>query len=198
VAGIFLALLAGLLVARSALVPVRRLTRVAEHVGATGDLSVRLPAEGRDEVGRLGRAFNKMAGALAQSRDRQQRLIADAGHELRTPLTSMRTNVDLMLRSERTGRALPPGREEAMLESVDQQLHELSGLVTDLLELSRTPRAASAGPCGSPCTRRSAGRWSGPGCAGPAWSSTWRSSPGTSRAIRPAWTGPWSTCSTTR
>lgn len=138
VAGIFLALLAGLLVARSALVPVRRLTRVAEHVGKTGDLSVRLPAEGRDEVGRLGRAFNKMAAALAQSRDRQQRLIADAGHELRTPLTSMRTNVDLMLRSERSGRALPDGRREAMLESVDQQLHELSGLVTDLLELSRS------------------------------------------------------------
>ena len=138
VAGIFLALLAGLLVARSALVPVRRLTRVAEHVGRTGDLSVRLPAEGRDEVGRLGRAFNKMAAALALSRDRQQRLIADAGHELRTPLTSLRTNVDLMLRSERTGRALPAGRREAMLESVDQQLHELSGLVTDLLELSRT------------------------------------------------------------
>jgi two-component system, OmpR family, sensor histidine kinase MprB len=138
VAGMFLAVLAGLLVARSALVPVRRLTRVAEHVGRTGDLSVRLPAEGRDEVGRLGRAFNKMAAALALSRDRQQRLIADAGHELRTPLTSLRTNVDLMLRSERTGRALPAGRREAMLESVDQQLHELSGLVTDLLELSRS------------------------------------------------------------
>ncbi|HEV2639607.1 MAG TPA: HAMP domain-containing sensor histidine kinase [Actinocrinis sp.] len=137
-AGIFLAVLAGLLVARSALVPVRRLTRVAEHVGRTGDLSVRLPAESRDEVGRLGRAFNAMAAALALSRDRQRRLIADAGHELRTPLTSLRTNVDLMLRSERTGRALPTGRREAMLESVDQQLHELSGLVTDLLELSRT------------------------------------------------------------
>jgi len=138
VAGIFLAILAGLLVARSALVPVRRLTRVAEHVGKTGDLSVRLAAEGRDEVGRLGRAFNKMAAALALSRDRQQRLIADAGHELRTPLTSMRTNVDLILRSERTGRALPEGQRVAMLESVDRQLHELSGLVTDLLELSRT------------------------------------------------------------
>ena len=78
-----------------------------------------------------------MTKSLAGSRERQQRLIADAGHELRTPLTSLRTNVDLLLRSRRTGRALPPGREESMLESVDQQLHELSGLVIDLLELSR-------------------------------------------------------------
>ncbi|WP_211244313.1 sensor histidine kinase [Actinospica robiniae] len=139
--GILLAAAAGFLVARSALAPVRRLTRAAEHVAATDDLSVQLPVDGADELSRLGKAFNRMTRSLAGSRERQQRLIADAGHELRTPLTSLRTNVDLLLRSRRTGRALPPGREQAMLESVDQQLHELSGLVTDLLELSRNIEA---------------------------------------------------------
>ena len=136
-AGVVLAAAAGFLVARSALRPVRRLTRAAEYVAATDDLSVQLPVDGADELSRLGKAFNRMTKSLAGSRERQQRLIADAGHELRTPLTSLRANVDLLLRSRRTGRALPPGREESMLVSVDQQLHELSGLVTDLLELSR-------------------------------------------------------------
>lgn len=136
-AGIFLASIAGLLLARSATRPVRRLTAAVEHVARTEDLSVRLPVDGKDEINRLGASFNKMTKALATSRDRQRQLIADAGHELRTPLTSLRTNVDLLLRSQRTGRELPPGRRETMLESVDQQLHELSGLVTDLLELSR-------------------------------------------------------------
>ena len=136
-AGVVLAAAAGFLVARSALRPVRRLTRAAEYVAATDDLSVQLPVDGVDELSRLGKAFNRMTKSLAGSRERQQRLIADAGHELRTPLTSLRANVDLLLRSRRTGRALPPGREESMLVSVDQQLHELSGLVTDLLELSR-------------------------------------------------------------
>jgi two-component system sensor histidine kinase MprB len=135
--GVILAAAAGFLVARSALKPVRRLTKAAEYVAATDDLSVQLPVDGADELSRLGRAFNRMTKSLAGSRERQQRLIADAGHELRTPLTSLRTNVDLLLRSRRTGRALPPGREVSMLESVDQQLHELSGLVIDLLELSR-------------------------------------------------------------
>jgi len=135
--GTLLAAAAGFLVARSALAPVRRLTKAAEHVAATDDLSVQLPVDGADELSRLAKAFNRMTRSLAGSRERQQRLIADAGHELRTPLTSLRANVDLLLRSRRTGRALPPGREQAMLESVDQQLHELSGLVTDLLELSR-------------------------------------------------------------
>jgi two-component system sensor histidine kinase MprB len=116
---------------------VRRLTAAVEHVARTEDLSIRLPVNGKDELNRLGASFNKMTKSLKNSRDRQRQLIADAGHELRTPLTSLRTNVDLLLKSERTGRELPPGRRESMLESVDQQLHELSGLVTDLLELSR-------------------------------------------------------------
>ncbi|HZP53557.1 HAMP domain-containing sensor histidine kinase [Actinocrinis sp.] len=137
VGGVALATIAGLIVARSAVKPVRRLTRAVEHVAKTEDLSIKLPVEGRDEINRLSAAFNKMTKALATSRVRQHQLIADAGHELRTPLTSLRTNVDLLLRSERTGRELPPGRRETMLASVDQQLHELSGLVTDLLELSR-------------------------------------------------------------
>ena len=137
VGGVALATVAGLVVARSAVKPVRMLTRAVEHVAKTEDLSVKLPVNGKDEINRLSAAFNKMTKALATSRVRQHQLIADAGHELRTPLTSLRTNVDLLLRSERTGRELPPGRREAMLASVDQQLHELSGLVTDLLELSR-------------------------------------------------------------
>ncbi|HET9188461.1 MAG TPA: HAMP domain-containing sensor histidine kinase, partial [Acidothermaceae bacterium] len=135
--GIALATVAGLVVARSAVRPLKRLTRAVEHVARTEDLSIKLPARGKDEIDRLSAAFNKMTRSLATSRDRQRRLVADAGHELRTPLTSLRANVDLLLRSERTGRALPQGRREAMLDSVDQQLHELSGLVTDLLELSR-------------------------------------------------------------
>jgi two-component system sensor histidine kinase MprB len=137
ISGIALATGAALAVARSAVKPVLRLTRAVEHVARTEDLSVKLSIDGKDELSRLGSAFNKMTKALAMSRDRQRQLIADAGHELRTPLTSLRTNVELLLRSERTGRELPPGRRETMLASVDQQLHELSGLVTDLLELSR-------------------------------------------------------------
>ena len=61
-----------------------------------------------------------------------------------------------------------------MLESVDQQLHELSGLVTDLLELSRnrTRRASARRTMRVALHERSAARSSGPGCAARAWSST--------------------------
>ena len=68
---------------------------------------MRIPAEGDDEIARLSRSFNSMTEALASSRELQQQLIADAGHELRTPLTSLRTNIELLVRSEETGRPLP-------------------------------------------------------------------------------------------
>ncbi|MER5771944.1 sensor histidine kinase [Streptomyces sp. NPDC001985] len=136
---------AGLLVARTGLRPVDRLTAAVEHVARTEDLTVRIPADGEDEIARLSRSFNSMTAALASSRDRQARLIADAGHELRTPLTSLRTNIELLARSERTGRAIPAADRQALMASVKAQMAELAALIGDLQELSR-PDAVRGGP----------------------------------------------------
>ncbi|MFI0505660.1 sensor histidine kinase [Streptomyces albogriseolus] len=130
---------AGLAVARTGLRPVDRLTEAVEHVARTEDLGVRIPVEeeSEDEIARLSRSFNSMTSALASSRDLQQQLIADAGHELRTPLTSLRTNIELLTRSEDTGRPLPPADRKALLDSVKAQMTELAALIGDLQELSR-------------------------------------------------------------
>ncbi|MEV4948211.1 HAMP domain-containing sensor histidine kinase [Streptomyces sp. NPDC053755] len=136
---------AGLWVARAGLKPVDRLTETVEHMARTEDLTVRIPVEGEDEVARLSRSFNAMTAALASSRDRQAQLIADAGHELRTPLTSLRTNVELLARSEQTGRALPPADRVALMASVKAQMTELAALIGDLQELAR-PDAVERGP----------------------------------------------------
>ncbi|MFE3599839.1 sensor histidine kinase [Streptomyces sp. NPDC059142] len=143
--GVIGAGLAGLWVARWGLRPVNGLTQAVEHVARTEDLTVRIPVEGEDEIARLSRSFNSMTAALASSRDRQSQLIADAGHELRTPLTSLRTNVELLARSEETGRAIPPADRRALMASVKAQMTELASLIGDLQELSR-PDAAGPGP----------------------------------------------------
>ncbi|MEE1800350.1 HAMP domain-containing sensor histidine kinase [Streptomyces sp. NPDC101062] len=143
--GVIGAGLAGLWVARSGLRPVDGLTRAVEHVARTEDLTVRIPVEGEDEIARLSRSFNSMTAALASSRDRQSQLIADAGHELRTPLTSLRTNVELLARSEETGRAIPPADRRALMASVKAQMTELASLIGDLQELSR-PDGTDPGP----------------------------------------------------
>ena len=139
--GVLAAALAGWGVARNGLRPVRRLTAAVEHIGRTEDLRP-LQVEGDDELARLATAFNSMLMALAASRDRQRRLVADAGHELRTPLTSLRTNLDLLAQVDlaQPGSAdggLPREARAELLDDVRAQIEELTTLVGDLVELAR-------------------------------------------------------------
>jgi two-component system sensor histidine kinase MprB len=79
-----------------------------------------------------------MLRALAESRERQARLVTDAGHELRTPLTSLRTNVELLMASMKPGAPQLPKEEMAGLQTdVVAQIEELSTLVGDLVDLTR-------------------------------------------------------------
>ena len=133
-AGIALAALLGLLVSRTAVSPVRRLTETAEHVTATRDLSQRIATPGKDELGRLAGSFNSMLSALDDSLRSQTQLIADASHELRTPLTSLRTNVEVLQR----GTELPEDERLRILSEVRSQAEELTELLGDLLDLSRS------------------------------------------------------------
>ena len=133
IAGIVTAGMAGWGVARNGLRPVRRLTAAAEEIARTERLAPIL-VEGDDEVARLASAFNQMLASLAASRDRQRRLVADAGHELRTPLTSLRTNIDLLTQA---GASLPDDARAELLTDVRAQLEELTTLVGDLVELAR-------------------------------------------------------------
>lgn len=131
-------------IARTALRPVNQLTEAVEQIARTQEPGTTITVFGHDEIARLSDSFNAMSTALAHSRDRQSQLIADAGHELRTPLTSLRTNVDLLVRSQETGRALPEQTRNRMVAAMKAQLVELTTLINDLLELSRPTHALGA------------------------------------------------------
>jgi two-component system sensor histidine kinase MprB len=122
----------GLAVSRAALAPVRRLTETAEEITVTRDLSRRVEAERRDEIGRLATSFNTMLGALEDSIHAQRQLVADASHELRTPLTSLRTNVELLARG-----TLPDEERRRAMADVHAQIEELTALVADVVEMAR-------------------------------------------------------------
>lgn len=136
--GIGIAAALGLAVARTVLVPVQRLTRAAEDVSETRDLSRRIEAHGRDELSRLAVTFNGMLAALEESARAQRQLVSDASHELRTPLTSLRTNIEVLARDE----SLPAGEREQLLRDVTEQLTEMTALVAELVELARGERRA--------------------------------------------------------
>ncbi len=133
--GVLVATVAGWLVARNGLRPVRRLTHAAEDIARTERLDP-ITVEGNDEIARLASAFNAMLAALAASRDRQRQLVADAGHELRTPLTSLRTNLDLLVQADRRGGLSEASRAE-LLDDVRFQIEEMTTLIGDLVELAR-------------------------------------------------------------
>lgn len=115
--------------------PLRQLSDAVKHVTAT-DTFTPVGSTRDDELGDLSRSFDQMMVSLESSRERQKRLIADAGHELRTPLTSMRTNVELLVADEKSG-MLPPGARAEILDDVAAQLGEFTSLVGDLVQLSR-------------------------------------------------------------
>lgn len=137
--GVLLAGVLGLLVARSALRPVDRLTETVEHVAETKELAARIEVVRDDEVGRLARSFNAMLEALEQSRLEQQRLVRDAGHELRTPLTALRTNIELLARAE----ALPADQRRELFDAATLELKELSDLSAELVDLAADSAAVS-------------------------------------------------------
>ena len=127
------AALLGWLIARTVAGPLKRLTRAATDVERSGRLDVEVPVSGKDEVGQLGTAFNGMLGALANSREAQQRLVEDAGHELRTPLTSVRTNLAVLRRHP----DLDPEMRQRVLEDLETETEELVALVEEIVSLAR-------------------------------------------------------------
>ena len=125
----------GYISARALVRPLRELAAAVAYVTETDEL-VPIGNHSDNELGELSRSFDTMINSLEVSRDRQKRLIADAGHELRTPLTSMRTNIELLVADEKTD-MLPPGARAEILTDVAAQLGEFTSLVADLVQLSR-------------------------------------------------------------
>ncbi|MFT3871971.1 MAG: DUF4173 domain-containing protein [Nocardioides sp.] len=109
--------------------PLREMTLATRRM-ASGDYSIRVTETARDEVGDLARAFNTMAADLASVDQQRRELVATVAHEVRTPLTA------LSLRLENLTDGIEPVTPEA-LDALLGQTRRLSGLVADLLDLSR-------------------------------------------------------------
>jgi signal transduction histidine kinase len=87
--------LVGWLVAGRLLAPIRRLREAAEDITAH-ERSVRIPANGTDDVSELARTFNGMLDRLDAALVSQRRLLDDVRHELKTPITIVRGHLELM------------------------------------------------------------------------------------------------------
>ncbi|MCW2547127.1 MAG: ATPase protein [Mycobacterium sp.] len=141
--------IAGSVIVRLALRPLRRVTETATRVSKLpldrGEVALqeRVPeadTDTRTEVGQVGAALNGMLGHVATalsarqaSEMRVRQFVADASHELRTPLAAIRGYAEL---TRRTGDDLPGDITYAM-DRVESEATRMTGLVEDLLLLAR-------------------------------------------------------------
>lgn len=114
----------------------RRLERLDERVVAlgAGQLSSRAPVEGRDEVARLARSFNRTAEQVEALVESQRTLLAGASHELRSPLARLRVATELI------GAEATPELRDQLERDVDR----LDRSVEELLLASRLELAGAA------------------------------------------------------
>ena len=129
---LIVASLAGYWLASAALRPVELMRRRAAAVSAS-EPGLRLPLPpAEDEIRRLGFTLNEMLSRLEASLARERLFVANASHELRTPLATLKAELDLALRRERSADEL----REAV-RSADAEVDRLSSLADDLLVLAR-------------------------------------------------------------
>jgi len=111
----------------------RHVQDAAERLGG-GDLTVRVPEGGGDEVAAVARSFNHMAEELAGSDKARRQLLADVSHELMTPLTAMRGYVETLAMPEFK---LDDETRRRYLAIVTEETHRLEHIIGDLLDLAR-------------------------------------------------------------
>lgn len=111
--------------------PLHRMTGAAKSF-AKGDFTARVRADGGDEVAELGRAFNQMAESLSNLETMRNSFLASVSHDLRTPMTTIAGFIDGI-----TSGAIPPDKHEYYLDVISAEVHRLSRLVSQLLDISR-------------------------------------------------------------
>ncbi|MFE6939984.1 ATP-binding protein [Streptomyces chartreusis] len=137
--GLAVALIPGLIAARSVLRPVRELRQAARSMGS-GKLDTRIRVRGSDELADLARTFNESAAQLEQSvrelreaEARARRFASDVSHELRTPLAGMLAVTEVL---DEDADDLDTDTARAV-RLVSAETGKLAVLVEDLMEISR-------------------------------------------------------------
>jgi two-component system nitrogen regulation sensor histidine kinase NtrY len=142
-------LVSGTLLARGV---TRRISRMATAINlvAEGDLTVRVPETGSDELTELARTFNRMLGEMEQSRARieflqrigaWQQMAQRLAHEIKNPLTPIQLAVQECHRKYTGNDPRYRALLDTTLEIVEEEVGTLRRLVGDFSSFARLPQA---------------------------------------------------------
>jgi len=119
--------------------PVRALARAVDRFGA-GDLAARVNSTRKDEIGELGRAFDRMAGRIGTLLTAERRLLQDVSHELRSPLARLSFAAELVRTADDRDSAV------ARLKKEIQRLTDLVGALLEVTTAEGDPSSAAWQP----------------------------------------------------
>ena len=119
-------------IAMRILQPLKKMTDAVRKFGK-GDFSIRVEvSEKNREVAELSKAFNNMAESLESLDKMRNSFLANVSHDLRTPMTTISGFIDGI-----NSGAIPPEKHEYYLGIISAEIHRLSRLVSQLLDISR-------------------------------------------------------------
>lgn len=110
-----------------------------------GNLSYRISTRKKDQLGKLNSSFNQMATLIERAVNTQKHFINAAAHELRTPLSRVCFELNVLEGDCKTAQQI------AHIESINQDIEELSELIDELLSYAKLESNQHTTPFESHC-----------------------------------------------
>ncbi|HKM28295.1 MAG TPA: HAMP domain-containing sensor histidine kinase [Anaerovoracaceae bacterium] len=131
---LLLAIIAGRRITNRAFDPVANIIRSAESISGGSDMSKRLPLyDNKDELYYLTDTLNQMMDRLQAAFESEKQFSSDVSHELKTPISVILAECEYMLAENRSA-----DEYKDAIETIQQQSKRTMGLISQLLQLSRT------------------------------------------------------------
>jgi len=127
-----IAIAMALILSRAFARPLSELAAAAEDIAA-GNYSRRVGVTSGDEIGVVGRSFNRMGEAVERARTLQRDFLANVSHELKTPLTSLIGFSQALV----DGSIEEPAERKRAAEIIHEEARRVLRMSQELLDLAR-------------------------------------------------------------
>ncbi|ALF11080.1 sensor histidine kinase [Parageobacillus thermoglucosidasius] len=129
---VFVLLIAGKRLVRHITGPLKEMEEVAYHM-SQGNYEAQIPVRTNDEIGKLAKAFNIMAKAVAEEDMRKREFLANVSHELRTPISYVKGYSEAILQ----GLVKTKEEQRKHVQLIYREAGRMERLVRDLLDLAQ-------------------------------------------------------------
>lgn len=135
--GLATAIAGAFAISRRALRPVSELAQATQRILESGDLALRVPERGADDLDELTRLFNRMLARNEALVRAMRQSLDNVAHDLRTPLTRLRTGAELAL----SGSVDAEAAREALADTIEESDRVLA-MLTTLMDITEAELGA--------------------------------------------------------